>query len=91
MNRDRAVAWNDDEDAWDDDRDDRDDGDDSDAEPTVPCPFCREEILEDTPRCPACGNFISTEDQRGPEKPAWVIVTALICLGMAIWLLFSTG
>jgi hypothetical protein len=33
-----------DDDAWDDD----DDG-------TVPCPYCGEEMLEDSPRCPACG------------------------------------
>ncbi|MFM8953492.1 MAG: hypothetical protein ACKOOF_10600 [Planctomycetaceae bacterium] len=27
---------------------------DSDKEPTVPCPYCRRDILEDSPRCPYC-------------------------------------
>jgi hypothetical protein len=31
---------------------DNDSGEDSGDEPTVPCPSCRREILEDTPRCP---------------------------------------
>lgn len=90
MTRDRARAWDDedDADAWDDDADA---SADSDAEPTVPCPYCREEILEDAPRCPACGNFISAEDHAGTGKPAWVIVTALICLAMAIWWAFVSG
>jgi|688.fasta_scaffold48932_6 hypothetical protein len=90
MTHDRGRAWDDDDDdAWDDDDEAPDD--DSDAEPTVPCPYCREEILEEAPRCPACGNFISAEDHAGPGKPAWVIVTALICLGMAIWWAFASG
>lgn len=91
MTRDRAPAWDDDDaddaDAW----DDGDPGDDSADEPTVFCPYCKEEILEDAPRCPACGNFISAEDHAGTGKPAWVIVTALICLGMAIWWAFVSG
>lgn len=86
------------EDAWDDDwQDDGDEtsagweGDDSADEPTVPCPYCRQDMLEAAPRCPACGNFISAEDQRGPGRPAWVIITAVICLGMTLWWLFAGG
>lgn len=60
-------------------------GDDSDEEPTVPCPYCRRDILEDSPRCPYCGRFISEEDHAGSTKPLWVIVTALACLGAALW------
>ena len=26
---------------------------------TVPCPYCRREIHEDSQRCPHCGNYIS--------------------------------
>ena len=77
----------DDESDWDDDE--ADDGDDSDEEPTVPCPYCRREILEETPRCPYCERYISEEDRAGPRKPLWVIATALICLGIAIWWVFS--
>lgn len=59
--------------------------DDADDEPTVPCPYCRREILEDSPRCPHCERYISAEDHAAPGKPLWVVVTALILLGMAVW------
>jgi hypothetical protein len=59
--------------------------DDADDEPTVPCPYCRREILEDAPRCPHCERYISAEDHAAPGKPLWVVVTALILLGMAVW------
>lgn len=61
---------------------------DTDEEPTVPCPYCRREILEDSPRCPYCERYISAEDHTAPGKPLWVILTALVCLGIAIWWLF---
>jgi hypothetical protein len=67
------------------DNDDGDIGDDPDDEPTVPCPYCRREIIEDSPRCPYCERYISEEDHAGPRKPLWIIATALICLGIAIW------
>ena len=69
-------------DDWDDEADI---GDDSDDEPTVPCPFCRRDILEDSPRCPSCERYISAEDHAARGKPVWVIVTALIGIGIAIW------
>lgn len=59
--------------------------DDSDDEPTEPCPYCRREILEDTPRCPYCERYISEEDHAAPRKPLWIIATALICLAIALW------
>ena len=78
----------DDEDEWDDEESDS--GEDSDdGEPTVPCPYCRAEILEDSPRCPVCERYLSEEDHAAPRKPAWVILTALICLGIAIWWIFA--
>jgi hypothetical protein len=76
----------DDED-WANDPDDY--GESSDEEPTVPCPYCKEEILEDLPRCPYCERYISEEDHPGQNKPLWVTVTALICLGVAIWWVFQ--
>lgn len=79
------MAHDDDDDNdWDDEE-----GDDSGDEPTVPCPFCKEEILEDTPRCPHCGQYLSAEDFAAGGKPAWVIVTALVCLGIALWWVFA--
>jgi len=73
-----------------DDYDYDDDGssDDGDEEPTVPCPFCGLEMLEDSPRCPSCGQYISAEDSPGPTKPVWVIATAIVCLGIALWWVF---
>lgn len=65
-------------------------GDDSeDDEPTVPCPYCKAEILEDSPRCPYCERYISEEDHARPSKPLWVIATAVICLAVAIWWVFA--
>ena len=82
--------WEDDADAGDDFDDDLDDDldGDSDDEPTVPCPSCGQEFLEDSPRCPYCERYISAEDLAGSQKPPWVIVTALACLGIAIWWIF---
>jgi hypothetical protein len=77
----------DDTDEWDDD--DVDVDDDSDDEPTVPCPFCKREILEDTPRCPHCEQYLSEDDFARGSKPVWVVATAVVCLLIAIWLAFA--
>jgi hypothetical protein len=74
---------------WDDDEPDFDD--DSDDEPTVPCPSCSREIFEDSPSCPHCHRYISAEDHAGPRRPLWVFITALICLGVAIWWVFTAS
>lgn len=79
--------WDDDDDHWEDDE--FDEGDDSENEPTVLCPYCRKEMFEDSPQCPSCGQYISAEDQPGPRKPLWVIATALLCLGIALWWVFA--
>ena len=73
------------DDAWGDD--DSPSGDDSldGDEPTVPCPHCGHEILEDAPWCPSCERYVSLEDTAVPRKPLWVIVTALVCLAAVIW------
>ena len=86
-----AYRYADDEESdWDDDEaDDGDTSEDSDEEPTVPCPYCKEDILEDSPYCPHCEQYISEEDYAGPGKPLWVFLTALVCLGIAIWWVFA--
>lgn len=61
----------DEEQAW-----DEDDGEDE----TIPCPHCRREIHEDTPRCPYCGNYVSREDVAPARKPWWVILGVAACL-----------
>ncbi|MFM9057680.1 MAG: hypothetical protein ACKOSQ_00890 [Planctomycetaceae bacterium] len=80
-----AYRDEDEDDEWEDDGNDADPGDDSDEEPTVPCPYCRREILEDVPQCPYCEHYISAEDHIAPKKPVWIIATALVCLGIALW------
>lgn len=69
--------WHDEGDSW--------EGDD---EPSlVPCPYCREEMLEDSPRCPTCGKYISEEDAPPKAKPLWLLATIAICLIIALmWL-----
>ncbi|WP_437227657.1 hypothetical protein SH661x_000487 [Planctomicrobium sp. SH661] len=65
---------NDDDDDWDDDF-----PDDSDDYGTVPCPSCGAEIHEDTPRCPICGEYITSSSGRVWEgKPNWYIALALL-------------
>lgn len=68
--------WQPDDDSWDEDDDGR-----------VPCPYCREEMLEDSPRCPSCGRYISEEDSLPRRKPLWVLATIAVCLIIALmWL-----
>jgi hypothetical protein len=57
--------------------------DDWEDEPaTVPCPYCRELIPEDAPRCPYCETYITDEDQAAPPtaKPWWLILGVIACL-----------
>lgn len=69
------------------DDDDEDWGDDDDL-PTIRCPYCRAEILEDLPQCPECGNYISTEDQPAQPKPMWIVIGLVACfLIVAVWVL----
>ena len=78
-----------DDDAWDDDSEADADLRDDDDDPTVPCPFCRRDILEDTPRCPYCERYLSPDDFARRSKPLWVLITAAVCLAIAIWLAFA--
>ena len=63
---------------------DDDDWDDEtplyDADATIPCPYCRREINEDSQRCPYCEHYISEEDSPGGPKPWWFIAGVLLCL-----------
>jgi len=81
----RAMGRSHDDDDDDDDVEWDDGGDGSDDEPTVPCPYCSREILEDSPRCPHCERYLSTEDTPPRRQPLWVIVTALVCLATVLW------
>ncbi|MGI9178862.1 MAG: hypothetical protein ACR2IT_13525 [Pirellulales bacterium] len=88
-----TATYDDSDDDWDDIDEELDEtGDDSEGdEPTIPCPYCRHEILEDSPRCPACDRFISSEDSPGLKKPLWVVLTAVVCLLMALMWALAMG
>ena len=49
-----------------------------DSLPTILCPYCQEEIPEDAPQCPYCGDYISAEDHREKPFPVWITITALV-------------
>lgn len=49
-------------------------------EPTIPCPHCGRDILEDSERCPHCENYISQEDSPTERKPWWIIIGVVACL-----------
>ncbi len=85
VRRAEETEW--DDDRWDEDDLDADDWDDQDDEPTVPCPYCRREIFEDSVRCPHCGEYISEEDALPGRKPWWIIVGALLGLvAILVWI-----
>jgi len=77
----------DDDEVWDDDADD---GSDSGDEALVACPNCGAEIFEDTPRCPVCEAYVAEGGGATSAKPAWVVATAILCLGMALWWILSS-
>jgi hypothetical protein len=60
-----------------------------DEDDTIPCPYCRQPVYEDSPRCPGCGNYLSDEDAPPGAKPWWLIAGALVCL--ALVLLWALG
>jgi predicted nucleic acid-binding Zn ribbon protein len=86
----------DDPDDWDDEYDAARDYDPDDLEtypeglygddgpPTVPCPHCRAEIIEDSEQCPRCGNYLSREDAPPRRGGAWVILMILALIAVAI-------
>lgn len=87
MPRTRRDEEDDEEEDWNDGDDyDSDDPEtypaglyDDDGPATVPCPHCRAEILEDSERCPRCGEYISGED--APTKmsnTAWAVLVLML-------------
>lgn len=73
---------------WDEDESDdgggdeevTDEAEEEDEEPTISCPYCKRQILEDSQRCPYCEHYISEEDAPPGRKPWWIILGALLCL-----------
>ncbi len=62
-----------------------DDGADDDS--TVPCPYCGQEMYEDSPRCPHCGQYISAEDAPPRRAPWWILLGVVLCLcAVVVWI-----
>jgi hypothetical protein len=57
------------------------DDDDSD---TVPCPYCKRLVYEDSERCPNCGNYLSAEDAPRQTPPLWIVIGTVAALAVAV-------
>jgi len=81
-----AHREDDDEEDWNDDRWEEDESA-ADGETTQPCPHCGAEIYDDSEYCPRCERYLSREEQRTSSQPQWVVVTAVVCLVVFLWLI----
>ena len=82
------VSEESDDDYEDEDWDDEEFDEENLDEPVIPCPYCGAEMLEDSPQCPVCGNYISAEDLPTTSQPLWIVLTAVVCLLIALgWVL----
>lgn len=83
-------------DDWDDDDCDCNDECGSDCEcgdedsPTIPCPYCGQEIYEDAPQCSHCGQYISDEDAPPRRQPWWIILGVVLCLCATVALIATS-
>ena len=56
--------------------------------PTVPCPYCRAEIAEESEQCPRCHNYLSREDSpREPKTHFWIVMMVLATIVSLLFLL----
>src|SRR5580700_1464096 len=61
---------------------------DDDGPPTIPCPHCGKDILEDSERCPNCETYLSKEDAPSqPRSGLWMMVAIFALLVVLIWIL----
>ncbi len=85
---------------WDDEGYEDESWDDDDAEQTLPCPRCGEEVFEDSPRCPACGDYIDWSQAYDQASGGWrvvyrwtavvLVVALLVPFLINVWTLLSS-
>ncbi len=64
-----------------------DEGDEDDV--YLSCPFCHEDVHEDTQQCPSCGDWIIPVDPRQrTQKIIWAIAAMLIIASMFMFVVF---
>ena len=61
----------------------------TDDEPTVACPNCGYEMLEIAHQCLRCGEIPTREFVPRSTQPRWVILTALLLLGIMLFCIFG--
>lgn len=80
---------NDDADDYDDSYDEDYEVDEEDEYETDPCPHCGEPVHHEAILCPHCDRYLSKEDAPAEKKPRWFVITAIVCLIIAvIWAVF---
>ena len=56
--------------------------------PTVRCPYCREEIAEESVQCPKCGEYLSKEDSPGePKTKFWILMMVMALIAVLMFFL----
>ncbi len=69
-----TADWDDEPDALDDDY-----PEEQDETETVVCANCGEQVYEDAPNCPYCGEYLIAKSRRFSDgKPLWYVVLALL-------------
>lgn len=82
------MAWNEEDEAdLDQDPEGPDPADMSEEPATVPCPYCKREVLDDSVGCPYCGNYLSKEDDPSPREWWWVVALILLVMMLLTYLI----
>ena len=59
-----------------------------DDDNTAPCPHCGTDVYDDAEQGPACGQYLSREDEPRSSRPWWIVAGVAICLAIVIlWML----
>jgi predicted nucleic acid-binding Zn ribbon protein len=64
---------------------------DDDGPATIPCPHCGADVLEDSPRCPDCGMYLSEEDAPARSRSGLWMIVAILALVAVLISMFGCG